>query len=318
MSPTSFVAFNGDTRLAARIHRSNADLTVRQPAVIVTGSWLTVKEQMADLYAAALAERGYTAITFDFAGFGASGGTPRQLEAPARKIRDIKAVVDAVSTLSFVQPGGPGYLAICASAQYALAAIAQGAGIASFAAVAGWFHDLATVTPFYGGPDGIAARLVRATEATDHYLATGDVRTVGRGHRHLRPQHHLDEVPAYRAGDDRAGMFLDMDYYANPARGNVPTWINDMAEMTWHHWLTFDGLSAAASVATPTMLVHSDGSVLPDNVRTVARNLRGPADIIWGEGSQTDFYDQPAQVGFAVDAVDAHFQKTLGQLTQAG
>jgi uncharacterized protein len=179
MSLTSFVTFNGDTRLAARIHRSNADLTVRQPAVIVTGSWLTVKEQMADLYAAALAEHGYTAITFDFAGFGASGGTPRQLEVPARKIRDIKAVVDAVSTLSFVQPGGPGYLAICASAQYALAAIAQGAGIASFAAVAGWFHDLATVTPFYGGPDGIAARLVRATEATDHYLATGDVRTVG-------------------------------------------------------------------------------------------------------------------------------------------
>jgi hypothetical protein len=113
-------------------------------------------------------------------------------------------------------------------------------------------------------------------------------------------------------------MFLDMDYYANPARGNVPTWINEMAEMTWHHWLTFDGLSAAASVSTPTMLVHSDGSVLPDNVRAVARNLRGPADIIWGEGSQTDFYDQPAQVRFAVDAVDAHFQKTLGQVTQAG
>jgi uncharacterized protein len=91
-----------------------------------------------------------------------------------------------------------------------------------------------------------------------------------------------------------------------------------MAEMTWHHWLTFDGLSAAASVSMPTMLVHSDGSVLPDNVRAVARNLRGPADIIWGEGSQTDFYDQPAQVRFAVDAVDAHFQKTLGQVTQAG
>ena len=58
MPLTSFVAFNGNSRLAARIHRSNADLTVRQPAVIVTGSWLTVKEQMADLYAAAVAERG--------------------------------------------------------------------------------------------------------------------------------------------------------------------------------------------------------------------------------------------------------------------
>jgi uncharacterized protein len=49
MSPTSFVTFNGDTRLAARVHRNDADLSVRQPAVIVTGWWLTVKEQMADL-----------------------------------------------------------------------------------------------------------------------------------------------------------------------------------------------------------------------------------------------------------------------------
>ena len=38
-------------------------------------------------------------------------------------------------------------------------------------------------------------------------------------------------------------MFLDKDYYATPARGNVPAWTNEMAEITWHHWLTFDGLS---------------------------------------------------------------------------
>jgi hypothetical protein len=33
-------------------------------------------------------------------------------------------------------------------------------------------------------------------------------------------------------------MFLDKDYYATPARGNVPAWTNEMAEITWHHWLT--------------------------------------------------------------------------------
>lgn len=42
---------NGTT-LAGRIHRPAADLTARSPAVLVTGSWLTVKEQMADRYAA--------------------------------------------------------------------------------------------------------------------------------------------------------------------------------------------------------------------------------------------------------------------------
>jgi hypothetical protein len=67
MSPTSFVMFNGDTRLATRIHREEPDLAVRQPAVFVTGSWLT--------------------------------------EVPARKISDIMAAVDAVSTLSPPQEG---------------------------------------------------------------------------------------------------------------------------------------------------------------------------------------------------------------------
>jgi uncharacterized protein len=42
--------------LVGRVHRrAGASLFERQPTILVTGSWLTVKEQMADLYAAALA-----------------------------------------------------------------------------------------------------------------------------------------------------------------------------------------------------------------------------------------------------------------------
>lgn len=36
------------------------------PTVIVCGSWITVKEQMANLYAAQLAEKGFAALAFDF------------------------------------------------------------------------------------------------------------------------------------------------------------------------------------------------------------------------------------------------------------
>lgn len=37
------------------------------PALAVTGSWTTVKEQMASLYAQRLAQRGFAALAFDFA-----------------------------------------------------------------------------------------------------------------------------------------------------------------------------------------------------------------------------------------------------------
>jgi hypothetical protein len=107
----------------------------------VTGSWLTVKEQMPHTYASRLAALGCTAFTFDFTGFGQSGGAARQLEHP----------------------------------------------------------------------------------------------------------------------DDRAGMFFELDYYASPRRGAVPAWKNEMAEMSWLHWLMFDGLRAAREVRVPTVNTSRPG-----------------------------------------------------------
>ena len=42
------------------------------PAIIVLGSWTTVKEQMAGLYAKRLAENGFITLAFDFRNFGES------------------------------------------------------------------------------------------------------------------------------------------------------------------------------------------------------------------------------------------------------
>jgi hypothetical protein len=282
--------------LVGRVYRDVDNLVDQRPAVTVTGSWLTVKEQMPRTYALALAERGYTAFTFDFAGFGQSDGEPRQLELPARKINDIIAAANFLSTMSFARGGLVGHLGVCASAQYALAAIARGARIGSFASVAGWYHDAKSVAGFYGGSSGTAMRLERASRALEAYGAS---RTVTM-------------VPAYRAGDDRAGMFFELDYYANPRRGAVPEWKNEMAEMSWLYWLTFDGLSAAQQVSVPTVMVHGDGCVLPENARAVHTALRGPKRLEWMAGSQIDFYDQPPQVAGAIEIVDQHFRSTLG------
>jgi hypothetical protein len=57
---------------------------------------------------------------------------------------------------------------------------------------------------------GVSRRLERASNALAEYHRTGKVRM----------------VPAYAAGDERAGMSFEMDYYANPARGAVKEWSN--------------------------------------------------------------------------------------------
>ena len=130
--------FSGGTALAGRFFLpADAKLARPRPCIIATGSWLTVKEQMAQLYAV----HGVYHFIFDFAGFGQSSGEPRQLEHPVRKIADIIAAVEFVRTMSFVDADAVGYLGICASAQYAMAAAARGAKLRTLASVAGWFHD---------------------------------------------------------------------------------------------------------------------------------------------------------------------------------
>lgn len=257
--------------LVGRVYRNVDDLVTPQPAVVVTGSWLTVKEQMPRTYAS-------------------------RLELPARKIADIAAAADFLSTMSFVSEGGVGHVGICASAQYALAALARGARIRSFVSIAGWYHDAVSVAPFYGGAEGARLRIGRAREALETWARSGDVIM----------------VPAYRAGDDRAGMFFELDYYGNPQRGAVPEWKNEMAEMSWLFWLTFDAVRSAEEVDAPTLIVHSDGCVFPDHAKAVHAALKGPKQIKWTEGSQIDFYDQERQVTEAVALAASHFRTTLG------
>jgi len=286
---TPFTFFREDLQLAGQLFRNTDRLDVRQPAVIVTGSWLTVKEQMPELYATRLAERGHAAFTFDFSGFGRSAGEPRQAEFPDRKIADLIAAAEFLSTLSLIEPNAISHLAICASAQYGLAALARGSRVSRFISVAGWYHDTVSVAAFYGGLEGVSRRLDLAHAALARYRTTG----------------HVDMVPAYKPGDETAGMFFELDYYANPSRGAIPAWRNEMATLSWTPWLLFDGVSAADRVDTPALFVHSDGCVFPDHVRLVHSKLRGPKQLVWASGTQTDFYDQPEQVDLAVNAAAA-------------
>lgn len=135
----------------------------------------------------------------------------------------------------------------------------------------------------------MAGRLATAARAIGRFTTSGEV----------------DQVPAYRVGDPAAGMSFELDYCANPLRGARPEWSNNMAALSWWYWLTYDGLSAAGRVSVPSLLVHSDGCVFPENLRSVYASLQGPKQLEWLTGTQTDFYEQAAQVERAVSVTDA-------------
>jgi hypothetical protein len=162
------------------------------PAVLVVGSWLTVKEQMAGRYAAGLAQRGLTALAFDFRGYGTSKGDPQNFESPERKIADIVSAVEYLKSRPDVDPSRIGALGICAGAGYIAVAGSRNPEIRSVAMVAPWLHDATLVQDIYGGPDGIRERMTLGEAARAKYESTGEV----------------DYIPAASDTDERAVRLL--------------------------------------------------------------------------------------------------------------
>lgn len=286
----------GSSYLVGTLYRNVEDPAFQQPGVAISGSWLTVKEQMSHIYALELAARGFTVLTFDFEGWGQSRGALPFTEQPLVKSADIVAATSFLSSLGMVTGNKVNYLAICASAMYVVAAIDQGAPISAFASVAGWFHDPQTVGVYYGGPDGIRKRLDRAILAVKRHLESGE----------------LSQVPAFESGNEIAGMFLPLDYYADTQRGRIAPWPNQMSELTWLYWLTFDGISSATRLTVPTLFVHGDECALPDNARHVHDIMPGAKELVWNPGFQTDYYDRPDLVQLASDAAATHFERYEG------
>lgn len=266
----------------------------KYPAILVGGSWTTVKEQMSGLYAAALAEKGYITLAIDPRNFGESEGQPRFYENPAAKIADFANAVNYLSTLPFVDSENIFLTSICASTGYMGHVAADDNRIKGFAAVAAWLHDHEAVKLFYGGEDGVQARIQSAREAKKKFAETGVV----------------DYITTISKTDTTAAMYGDYDYYLNSSRGAVPQWSADkFAVMSWEDWLTFNPMPVAAQIQVPVIMIHSDGAVLGDNVKRFFANLPNEHKVLqWTEGSQFDFYDNPKQVTEAVTSIDAYFK----------
>ncbi|RMK24476.1 alpha/beta hydrolase [Pseudomonas aeruginosa] len=105
--------------LAADLHLPAAFGQNKQyPTIVVAHPGGGVKEQASGLYARKLAEQGFLAIAFDASFQGESTGMPRQLENPYIRTEDISAVIDYLTTLTYVDANRIGAMGICAGAGY--------------------------------------------------------------------------------------------------------------------------------------------------------------------------------------------------------
>ena len=261
------------------------------PAVVVTGAWTSVEEQMPRVYAEKMVERGFAAFTFDFRGWGKSGDLPdgvRFVESPAAKTSDIRAALAFVADLPQVDAGQINGLGICASAGYMVDAVAGNDLVHSIGLVAPWLQNAELVNAVYGGEDGVAG-LIEVSRAA---AAQGG-----------------QIIPA--AGPEGAeGVLMPIGgYYYEADRGAIPEYDNQWNNAGWEGWLTYYPADNAARLDKPLAIVHSESAAIPDGVRTFLDGFLGDATLEMLEDvTQFDFYDNPEDVERAANVMADHFR----------
>jgi fermentation-respiration switch protein FrsA (DUF1100 family)/ketosteroid isomerase-like protein len=301
--PTERVSFtsNGVELVGTLFKPVTYDANKLYKAVVVTGSWTTVKEQMSGLYAEKLANEGFLALAYDPQGYGASEGSPRFYESPELKKENIDSAVAFLKARSDVSSIGA--LGICAGASYTLVSASENNDINAVVTVASWIHDAEAVKLFYGGEEGVQGKINQAKAAKNLYIETGEI----------------EYIKAISTEDPSAAMYGAFDYYLNPKRGAVPQWSNDkFAVMSWQDWLEYDPRSTAKKLTKPTLMIHSDGAVLPEYTKKYFNDIKtDDKKLIWVETDlsspmhQFKFYDNPKDVNMAISKARDWFNSKL-------
>ena len=293
----SFTA--GGIQLAGHL-RLPEGMVAPAPALVFTGPFTGVKEQVVGRYATMLSARGFATLAFDHRNFGASGGARRQHEDAAGKLDDLWAATSWLSNHPRVDPARLGCVGICLGGGYALRHAAFDRRIRALAVVAGAFNDPRAMRAGMG-PD--AYRQVLASFAD---VATAEARTG-----------EVDYLPAVSdvEGAEAAMPGAEPFAYYGTARSASPGWQNRVTRLSIRELLTVDFAIGADFVApTPTLVVHgrTDGFCSPSAAADVFGRIGGPKSIRWLETTNhIEMYDDPAFVDPAVDAVADWMQAHL-------
>jgi uncharacterized protein len=280
----------GDLRLPAAEAGVGAGTRAGWPAIVLTGPFTGVKEQVTGSYAELLAAAGFATLAFDHRGFGESGGR-RQHEDSQGKLADLRAAVSALAAAAEVDAARIGLAGICLGGGYAIRAAAQDPRVKAVAGIAGGYNSPAEMAASMG-IEKYRAALSGAVDRYDSYL------------------------PAVAADGAEAAMGGDEPYaYYGTARSRAPHWRNEVTQGSLHSLMTFDALGAAELLAgTPLLIIHGerDAYCSPALAQAAYDRKRGDKEIRWLDaGLHTDLYDNRPYVNEAATAAAEFFHRWL-------
>ena len=262
----------------------NLDVATDAPAVVLTGPFTGVKEQVVGTYARLLRERGVTTLAFDHRGFGESGGR-RAHEDSQGKLADLRAAVSLLA--EHADPERIGVVGVCLGGGYAVKAAATDPRLKAVVGVAGAYNSPVRFSAGAGYRPAVRSFIDRYDEELPAVALSGDAAMAG------------DEPYAYY-GTDRA---------------KAEHWENRVTYGSLHSLMTFDALGAAPLLAeTPLLIVHGrkDDYCSPELAEAVHADATGPKEIRWLDATQhIDLYDVEPYVTQAADAAAEFLRRHL-------
>jgi len=264
------------------------------PAVVLTGPFTGVKDQVVGVYADRLSRAGFATLAFDHRGFGESGGR-RAHEDSQGKLADLRAAVGVLATHTAIDAVRIAAVGICLGGGYAIRAAAADPRIKTVTGIAGAYNSPARFADQMG--------LDAYRSALDTFLARYD-----------------EEFPAVAPDRGEAAMSGDEPYaYYATARSASPHWENRVTRGSLHSLMTFDALGAAPLLgATPLLVVHgkTDAYCSPELADELYARATGIKEIRWLDTIEhTDLYDIEQHVTEAV-AATANFPAPLSLINR--
>ncbi|MGV9711489.1 alpha/beta hydrolase [Gordonia sp. NPDC003424] len=294
---------NGPISMAGNLFTpADFDPSKKYAALVTVHPGGGVKEQTAGLYAGKFADEGFVTLAFDASFQGESGGEPHHLEDPYARVEDVRAAVDYLQSLDYVDSDRIGVVGICAGGGYAVNAAMTDHRVNAVATVSalnigtawrqGWYgldHDSAAVPML----DQVAQQ--RTAEAEG-----GDVVTA-------------PYVPAEPDGDTPYDLAQASEYYLT-SRAQHPNAQNKyLLSASIPRIMGFDAFNLVEELFTKPviMVAGSEAGSLWHSTELHAKLNSTKKLVVVDGGTHMDFYDVEKYVDRAVSEIKPFLDEHL-------
>ena len=304
--------------LAADLYQPKAGGAGKLSALVLSGPFGAVKEQVAGLYAQTLAERGFVTLAFDPSFTGESGGAVRNVASPEFFTEDFSAAVDYLGLRPNVDRERIGAIGICGLSGMALTA-ASGDSRIKAVATASMYDMSRSMSRSYKDGYTLEQRHKVINYLSQQRWADAEKGTYALGYHEVPFSQSGQIVKGNRVLPQRLPADADpvlaafFDYYRTP-RGYHARSINSASAWTATTPMSFFQFPLAANIdmiaPRPIMLVHGAKAHSRYYSEDVHKAASDPKElVIVPDADHVDLYDDVKKIPF--DRLDAFFKRTL-------